>query len=63
MSLLGSVKIFVSGVPIVAQGLKTQYSVFEDVGSIPGLGGLKIWCCHKLWYRSQMYLRYSVAVP
>ena len=24
-------------------------SIHEDKGSIPGLGGLRIRCCHKLW--------------
>ena len=29
--------------------------------SLASLSGLRIWCCHKLWHRSQMLLRSSVA--
>ena len=29
---------------------------------LASLSGLRIPCCHKLWHRSQMQLRYSVAV-
>ena len=32
-------------------------SILEDVGSIwASLSGLRIWRCHKLWYRSQTQL-------
>ena len=31
---------------------------FEDVGSnLASLSGLRVWCCHELWCRSQMQLR------
>ena len=34
------------GAPVVAQQVKTQHSVCEDKGLIPGLAsGLRIWCC------------------
>ena len=35
----------------------------EVAGSIPGLAqGLRIWCCHEQWCRSQMWLGSNVAV-
>ena len=47
MLLLNSLSSYIrniSGVPIVAQWVKTQHSVREDVGSTPAsLSGLKIW--------------------
>ena len=38
--------------------------IYEDTGSIPGLAqcGLSILHCHELWCRSQMQVRYSIAV-
>ena len=43
----------------MAQWVKTQYSVHEDVGSNP-LHGLRIQCCHELQHRLQMKLRSNV---
>ena len=38
-------------------------SIHEDAGSISGsLSGLRIWCCHELWCRSQMQLGSQVSV-
>ena len=51
------------GVPIVAQWVKTQHSVCEDVSSIHDLSGLSIQYHHKLWRRSQIQFRSSIAVP
>ena len=40
-------------------GLRTQHCLHEDVGLILGL---RIWCCCKLWHRSQIQLRSSFAI-
>ena len=48
--------------PLWLSELRTQHSVGEDVGSIPGLCRLRTLRCHKLWHRSQMQLRSGVAV-
>ena len=51
------------GIPVIAQRVKNPTSVHEDLGSITGLDrGLKIWHCHKLWPRSQMWLGSHIAV-
>ena len=34
----------------------------EIAGVISGLSGLRIWCCHELWCRSQTWLGSDVAV-
>ena len=46
----------------MAQGVKNLSSIHEDMGSIPGLSGLKIQCCCKLQCRLQMRLGPGVAV-
>ena len=47
----------------VAQWVKDPNSIPEDVASIPGLlSGLRIQHCHRLWRRSQMWLRSVMAV-
>ena len=43
-------------------GLRIQHCLCEDVGFIPGLARLRIWCCCKLWHGLRMQLRSSVAV-
>ena len=45
MSLVEKKKMYLGGVPIVAQWVKNVTSVHEDAGSIPGLSGLRIWHC------------------
>ena len=32
----------------MAQWVKNQTDILENLGSIPGLNGLRIWYCHKL---------------
>ena len=50
-------------IPIMAQWLTTQLvSMRVGVQSLTSFSGLKIWCCHELWYRLQMWLRSSIAV-
>ena len=45
------------GVPVVAQWLTNPTRSHEVVSSIPGLAQLvRIWCCHELWSRSQVWL-------
>ena len=51
------------GVPIMAQRVKDQAYLCEDVGlTLASLSGLRIWHCYKLWHRSQMQLRSGVAM-
>ena len=40
------------GVPLWLRRLRTQHSIREDVGLIPGFGGLRISCFRKLWLGS-----------
>ena len=50
---------------MVAQLVKnqTRHNNCEDVDSVPGLTQwLKIWHCHKVWCRLQMWLGSCVAV-
>ena len=42
------------GVPLMAQWLPNPAGIHEDMGSIPGV---RIWHCHELWCRSQMWLK------
>ena len=52
-----------TGVPVVAQWLRTRHSVHQDaVQSLALPSGLRIWCCRKLWHGLQMQFRFSVAV-
>ena len=47
----------------MAHVVKNGTSIHEDASSIPGLlSGLRVWCCQKLWLRSQMQLGLGVAV-
>ena len=56
-------KEYYFGVPIVAQQKQTQLvSMRMQVQSLALLGRLRIWCCCKLWYRSQTPLRSGIAV-
>ena len=53
----------ISGVPIMAQWKQTWLvSMRTQVQSLASLSGLKIWCCHELWWKLQMWLRSSIAV-
>ena len=45
------------GVPIVVQWVKNLTSFHEEAGLILALlSGLRIQCCHELWYRLQILL-------
>ena len=47
----------------MAQWVKKPTSIWRDaVPSLASVSGLRIWCCHELWYRSQTLLRSCVAV-
>ena len=51
------------GVPIVAQWVKNLTSIHKIwVRSLASPSGLRIQCCRKLWYRSQVQCRSGVAV-
>ena len=51
------------GVPIVAQQQQTQLvSTRMWNGALASLSGLRIWCCHELWPKSQTRLRSGIAV-
>ena len=51
------------GVPIVVQWKRIQLGTMRlQVRSLASLGGLKIWHCCELLYRSQTQLRSDVAV-
>ena len=39
-----------------------QTSTHVQVQSLALVSGLRIWCCHELWYRSQMWLGSDVAM-
>ena len=46
----------------MAQQVKNPTSIHEDVDSLSGLTGLRIWRCHELRHRLQMQFRSCVAV-
>ena len=46
----------------MAQQIKNLANIPEDEGLIPGLNGLRIWCCHELRCRSQTKLGSGIAV-
>ena len=49
--------------PLWLSGLRTDMvSVRMWVQALATLSGLRIWCCHKLWHWSQMWLRSRAAV-
>ena len=49
--------------PSWLSGLRSQHSACEDVGLILDLlSELRIWYCHKLQPKSQMWLGFGVAV-
>ena len=51
------------GVHVVAQQIQTQLvSKRMQVGSLASFSGSRIWCCHELWCRLHMQLRFGVAV-
>ena len=53
----------VVGVPVVVQWKQIQLvSVRTQVWSLASLSGLRIWCCHEMWCRSQMQLGSDMAV-
>ena len=52
------------GVPIVAQLVKDQLvSMGMQVRSLGSLSGLRIWHCHELQHRWQMWLGSGAVVP
>ena len=56
-------KRYVEEFPLWLTGLWTQLvSMRMRVPSLTFLSGLRIWCCHKLHCRSQMWLRFDVAM-
>ena len=46
----------------MAQQLLNPTSIDED-GVQSLLGSLRIWCCHELWCRLQMWFRSSIGPP
>ena len=51
------------GVAVVAQWKRIRLvSMRTQVQSLALLIGLRIWCCHELWYRSQTGLESGIAV-
>ena len=56
-------RIFNGGVPVVAQRKRIWLvSMRTQVPSLASLSGLRIWCCHELWCRSQTWLGSGIAV-
>ena len=51
------------GVPVVVQQVRTQLvSIRMQVQSMALFSGLRIWHCHKMWYKLQKWLRSGVAL-
>ena len=51
------------GVPIVVQQKRIRLgNIRLWVRSLASLSGLRIWCCHELWCRSQMRLGSCIAI-
>ena len=51
------------GVPVMAQWKQIQLGAMRfRVQTLASLSGLRIQCCHDLWYRSQMKLESGIAV-
>ena len=56
-------KFTIVGAPVMAQHVKPNIvSMRMQVQSLASLSGLRIQCCRKLWHRSHVRLRSSVAV-
>ena len=52
---------YLLGFPLWLSRLRTQHSVCEDAGAIPGLTQLRIRHCCELWHRLQMHLGSRIA--
>ena len=53
----------VRGVPVVAQWKRIQLGTMRlPVRSLASLSGLRIWHCHELWCKSQMWLRSGIVM-
>ena len=51
------------GVPVVVQQKQIQLETMRlQIQSLALLSGSRIWCCCELWYRSQIWLGFGVAV-
>ena len=51
------------GVPVLAQQKQIQLGIMKLwVQSLALLSGLRIWCCHELWCKSQTWLGSHIAV-
>ena len=51
------------GVPVMVQWKQIQLGTMRlQVQFLTSLSGLRIQCCHELWYKSQMQLRSCIAV-
>ena len=62
-AVIASIKSHLFRSSCCGSAVTNQTSNCEDMGSIPSLiSGLRIWHCHELWCRSQMWLRSGIAV-
>ena len=62
LHLVDPLRISTPIVPVMAQQLMNLTSIHEDPSLIPGLSGLRTWCCRELWCRSQTRLGSRIAV-